>query len=323
MKIGYPCINRSLPCRASRTFRLKSYAENRLIETVESNLDCLLDILRFNVTHNLLFFRITSDLVPFASHPVCTFPWQDFFGEKFERIGNFIKTHRMRISMHPDQFTLLNSQNLGIFDRSVRELSYHAQVLDLMRLDTAAKIQIHVGGIYGDKKESMKRFIQRFQTVGEEITRRLVIENDDRQYAFKDCIAIHGETGIPVLFDLFHHTVNNSGEPVEEILDLVSRTWRREDGLPMMDYSSQKNGGRRGQHTESIDRENFMRFLERTKPFDFDVMLEIKDKERSALKAAELASRDQRFTNVFESWDDRSESARKQSDRKTCARGNS
>ena len=38
-----------------------------------------------------------------------------------------------------------------------------------------------------------------------------------------------------------------------------------------------------------------MRFLEQSRPFDFDVMLEIKDKETSALKAVEIARTDERF----------------------------
>ena len=38
MKIGYPCINLSLKCRSSKTFRLKNYSEDRLINIVNSNL---------------------------------------------------------------------------------------------------------------------------------------------------------------------------------------------------------------------------------------------------------------------------------------------
>ncbi len=296
MRIGYPCINTSVGCKSSRTFRLKSYSEKRLMETVENNLDCLGRILRFNLRHNILFFRITSDLVPFASHPICKFDWQGSFGKRFKGIGDFIKNCDMRISMHPDQFTLINSLDNRVFENSVRELVYHAQILDLMELGTSAKIQIHVGGVYGDKETSMRRFVERFEMLDEIVKRRLVIENDDRRYNLKDCLKISAEVGIPILFDVFHHEVNNSGETVKEAFELFAPTWKPEDGLPMVDYSSQLPSDMKGKHAETLNLGIFREFLEETKPFDFDIMLEIKDKEMSALKAIEIASQDDRFS---------------------------
>jgi len=158
MRIGYPCINRSIPCSSNKSFKLKSYSEKRLKETVKNNLDCLLRILEYNLEHDLLFFRVTSDLVPFASHPVNTFDWQDYFRNDFELIGSFVLKNRIRISMHPDQFTLINSIREEIFERSRMELKYHTEVLDLMNLDSSAKVQIHVGGAYNEKQQSMDRF---------------------------------------------------------------------------------------------------------------------------------------------------------------------
>jgi len=295
MRIGYPCINTTIGCKSGRTFRLKSYSEERLIETVKSNLYCLSKILKFNLRHNLLFFRITSDLVPFASHPICTFNWQEHFAEDFKTIGDFIKSHEMRISMHPDPFTVINSLENRVFDNSLRELVYHAQVLDLMELNTSAKIQIHVGGVYGDKEKSMKRFVEMFEKLDQIIKRRLVIENDERRYNLKDCLKISAETEVPILFDVFHHGINNSGETIKEAFELFTRTWKEKDGLPMVDYSSQQTDNRRAKHAEAINTEKFRKFLEDTKPFDFDIMLEIKDKEISALKAAEITSQDNRF----------------------------
>ena len=288
MKIGYPCINTTIGCKSSRTFRLKSYSEKRLMKTVENNLVCLGRILEFNLKHNILFFRITSDLVPFASHPICKFDWQGSFGKRFKAIGDFIKSYGMRISMHPDQFTLINSLDNRVFENSVRELAYHAQVLDLMALDTSAKIQIHVGGVYKDKEKSMTRFAERFERLDEIVKRRLVIENDDNRYSLRDCLQISAKTRVPVLIDVFHHGVNSSGETIQEAFGLFTKTWKARDGLPMVDYSSQKVGHRMGKHVETINLEHFRRFLEETKPFDFDIMLEIKDKEMSALKAIEI-----------------------------------
>jgi UV DNA damage endonuclease len=295
MKIGYPCINRSIGCQTTHTFRLKSYSKKRLIETVEQNLTCLFKILQFNARRDLLFFRITSDLVPFASHQINKFKWQKHFRRNFEKIGKFIRDHNMRISMHPDQFTLINSLDLDIFKRSIAELQYHAQVLDLMNLDTTAKIQIHVGGVYREKENSMKRFVSRYRKIGKTLHRRLVIENDDKSYTVKDCLRIHGDTGIPLLFDSFHHEVYNNGEAIIDCLRETRKTWNVQNGIPMVDYSQQKERSKKGTHTDTIKLREFREFLEISKPYDFDIMLEIKDKERSAQKAARSAQSDTRF----------------------------
>jgi UV DNA damage endonuclease len=295
VKIGYPCINRTIGCQGNRTFRLKSYSENRLVETVTGNLDCLFRMLRYNAEHNLLFFRMTSDLVPFASHPVCRFEWRRHFAEAFNALGEFIRENDMRISMHPDQFVLINSLDEGVFERSVAELRYHAAVLDLLGLDGSARIQIHVGGLYGNREKSLERFAERFERLDKAIRRRLVVENDDVNYGIGDCLAIHEDTGVPVLFDVFHHQMRNNGASVGEAMALASRTWTAEDGIPMVDYSSQQAGARTGTHAESINLDDFRHFLTVLRPYDFDVMLEIKDKEESAVKAVLVASDDARF----------------------------
>ena len=295
MKIGYPCINRSVGCRSNQTFRLKSYSEMRLLEIAESNLRCLAKILRFNLKHNLLFFRITSDLIPFASHPICRLNWQRHFERQFLEIGDFIRNCDMRISMHPDQFTLINSLDERVFENSVRELFYHTQILDLMQLDNSAKIQIHVGGVYNNKEKSLKRFTERFKKLDEVIKRRLVVENDDRSYNLKDCLRISATTKIPVLFDILHHELNSSGETIEDAFKLFTKTWKEDDGLPMVDYSSQEVGKRKRKHVETINLQHFRDFLKKSRNYNFDVMMEIKDKETSALSAIEIALKDNRI----------------------------
>ncbi len=288
MKIGYPCINRSLTCRSSKTFRLASYTEKRLHETIKGNLHCLQEILSYNVEHGLLFFRISSQLIPFGSHPINTYSWEKVFREDLTKIGTFIKTNHMRISMHPDQFTLINSPSEEIFHRSVGELRYHTAVLDAMALDTSAKVQIHVGGAYGDKTSSIQRFIQRFALLPKNIQQRLVIENDDRLFSIKDCLLIHNNTGIPILFDNLHHAINNNGESIREALLVCEKTWKEIDGLPMTDYSEQERDGRLGKHTETLDTDWFKKYITKTAGIDFDIMLEIKDKELSALRALQI-----------------------------------
>jgi len=290
MKIGYACINLSLDCRSSRTFRLRSYSAENMERTVGGNLSCLLEQLRFNLEHDIYYFRISSDLVPFASHPVCDYPWQKRFKGEFEAIGGFIAEHSMRVTMHPDQFILINALDESIHERSVAELTYHAQVLDLMGLDVSHKIQIHVGGVYGDREAGASRFVSRYKRLPAKVRRRLVVENDERSYGLADCLEVSAGTGVPVVFDTLHHSANNRGEKVREALAAAGATWGEKDGLPMVDYSSQKEGGKPGAHAYALDEDDFRSFLKAARGLDFDVMLEVKNKERSALAALVIAA---------------------------------
>ena len=289
VRIGYPCINLGLGCSSSRTFRLASYSEARLAATVEANLECLGRILEFNRGHGLLFFRISSDLAPFASHPVCQFDWRRRFRGAFRRLGDFIRAHGMRVSMHPDQFTVINAQDAGVVERSTAELVYHARVLDALGVDASHKIQIHVGGVYGDKAASIARFVANYRRLPVKVRQRLAIENDDRLFTLADCLAIHRETGVPVIFDNLHHELNAGGLDFGEAFRAFAGTWRALDGPPIADYSSQAEGRRPGAHTDQIDLGHFRNYLRATCGYDFDIMCEIKNKEQSALIALGLA----------------------------------
>ena len=292
MKICYPCINTSIQRRHKSTFRLASYSEMRLIQTVRDNLAHLEKILKFNVENRLLFFRISSDLVPFASHPICKFNWIDNFKSEFKQLGEYIKANNIRISMHPDQFVILNSSNDKVTDNSINELKYHCNILDAMDLDQTAKVQIHVGGVYGDKSRAIKKFIECYSTLSEAIKKRIAIENDDHLFNLKDCLEIHQQTGIPIIFDNFHHECfNYSKESIIQAIKKASLTWKVKDGLPMLDYSSQSKGERKGKHAATLDPLLFCNFIMETQRLDFDVMLEIKDKEKSALAALKLLAK--------------------------------
>ncbi|TGE25803.1 UV DNA damage repair endonuclease UvsE [Hymenobacter aquaticus] len=286
MRIGYPCVNESLDCTSGATFRLASYSAERVELAVASNLICLQRILEYNVAHELRFFRIGSSIVPFGSHPINTFPWQARFEPEFRAIGNYVRAQGMRISFHPDQFVVLNSPSEDIVQRSIAELVYQGSMLDLMGLDSTAKLQIHVGGLYGDRDLAISRFIATYRELPTAVQRRLVIENDDRLFSLRDCLRVHEAVGIPILFDNFHHECLNHGEPMAEALRLAAATWHPErDGVLMMDYSSQQLGERKGKHTTTLEEDLFREFLTHLHGLDVDIMLEIKDKEASACRA--------------------------------------
>jgi UV DNA damage endonuclease len=288
MRIGYPCINRGMDCTPNRIFRLASYSVARLYETVAMNLACLGRILAYNAEHGLLAFRIGSKLVPFASHSVCRADWRIRFAAQLRETGAIAHRYGMRISMHPDQFVVLNSPNSDVVHRSVAELGYHATILDAMALPPDAKIQLHIGGVYGDKYAAITRFADRYRRLPPAVRRRLVIENDDCSYSLSDCLRVHERIGIPVVFDTFHHECLNNGESLAQAAAAAQRTWGPGDGPLMIDYSSQKKGARKGSHTESIAPAHFRKTLRELAGVECDLMLEIKDKERSALRALRI-----------------------------------
>jgi len=288
MKIGYPCINWGLTSRSNATFRLKSYTPEKFRDTVKINLHGLQDILAFNASHDLNFFRISSDLIPFASHPICEVDWIKEFKTELTTIGDYIRKHDFRISMHPSQFVLITAQSEKIVENSVRDLDWHCRLLDAFNLDLSAKVQIHVGAAYGDKSRALEKFIHNYHSLPSHIKQRLVIENDDRIFDLKDCLYLHAKIGIPIIFDNLHHACLHNDEPLIEAITAASKTWSTQDGILMADYSSQEPNARVGKHAQSIDEQAFTEYLQATRNLNFDVMLEIKDKEPSALKAYAL-----------------------------------
>lgn len=288
MRIGYPCVNETLACSAAQTFRLASYAVERLSLTVGANLVCLRQILEFNVAHGLLFFRLPSGIVPFGSHEINQHDWATEFAVQFAEVGAYAHQHGVRLALHPDQFVVLNSPDADIVRRSVAELVYQAQLLDLLGCDTTAKLQIHAGGVYGDKPTALDRWVRTWDTLlPDAVRRRLVVEPDDRLYSLQDCLGLHRRTGVPLLLDNLHHECLNHGEPFAEAALAAAATWDpARDGAPLMDYSHQAEGERRGKHRASLDEAHFAAYVASMPPsVDPDVMLEIKDKEASALRA--------------------------------------
>jgi UV DNA damage endonuclease len=296
LRIGYPCINLTVKNQYPSTFRLKSYSERRFNETVKNNLNHLLSILNFNRINKIYFFRISSDIIPFASHPICDIEWTETFKVELKEIGDYISKNNIRVSMHPDQFVILNSKSKGVVKNSIRELQYHCKLLDSMKLPSSAKIQIHGGGVYGDKEKAKKDFINNFSELLEgNLRSRLVIENDDRSYGLQDCLDINSEIGIPIVFDTFHHECLNNGENFQHALSSFVKSWKYPvDGNPIIDYSSQSIGDRKGKHAKTLDKNHFFymynEFRNSTKEnqIDLDIMLEIKNKEESALLALKM-----------------------------------
>jgi UV DNA damage endonuclease len=285
IRIGYACINTRLTS-PNRTCRLKNATPEKILELSSANLIALERILEWNVAEGIQLFRITSDVIPFGSHRTNKLPWRRLLRSQCERLGDLIRRRQLRVSMHPGQFTVLNSPRREVVESSVKELEYHADFLDALGIASNHKIVVHLGGVYDDKARSLERFMQNYHALPSRVRARLVIENDERCYSVADALTVGQAIGAPVVFDVFHHRWNPGPEPhsVRSLVERAARTWRRRDGRPKIHYSDQWPGKPSGTHSKSISLKRFEDFYRQVEDLDLDVMLEVKDKERSVLK---------------------------------------
>ena len=285
IRIGYACINTRLPA-PNRTCRLKNATPEKILDLASANLAALQPILEWNAAHAIELFRISSDVIPFGSHDINRLPWWRILRPQLDRLGNFVREKRLRVSMHPGQFTVLNSPRREVVESSVKELEYHTAFLDALGIDDTHKVVIHLGGIYEDKGRSLNRFIRTCKNLDRRVKARLVIENDERCYSVADTLFASKATGAPVVFDVFHHRWNSALDsyPLRSIIQMSAATWRRRDGRAKIHYSNQWPGKPSGTHSKSIRVRRFCEFYETVRDLDVDIMLEVKDKERSVLR---------------------------------------
>lgn len=284
IRIGYACINTRLQS-SNRTCRLANATPERVVELGRQNLNALAAILEWNHQHGVHLFRISSEIIPLASHPAVTAPWWDELAPELSRVGEIIRATGSRVSMHPGQFTVLNSPRAEVVAASLAEMEYHARLLDLLGTDASCKIVLHLGGVYGDRAGSLRRFAENAARLSEGALRRLVLENDEKSYTVEDTLSLSQEIGVPVVFDVFHHRWNPSlvDLALAEIVDRCAATWRAPDGPPKLHYSDPWPGKPKGSHSQSVDVEAFGRFYDQIRGRTLDIMLEVKDKEQSVL----------------------------------------
>ncbi|MBC2178115.1 UV DNA damage repair endonuclease UvsE [Listeria booriae] len=286
MKLGYACINMSMPSKF-KSCRLKTVEEQGLGKVKEiavHNLAEVIRVLEWNIAHDIYFFRMSSDLIPFASHPIMTWEWQrdaDILALTAE-ISRLRELHDMRLSMHPGQYTIINSPREDVVEKAIAELTYHQQLLDLVG---GTDMILHIGGAYGDKKSASERFIHAYNGLSEDIQRLLRLENDDKTYTAMDVLEIAKATGATVCFDIHHHNCNHEADAdVTQIVTDVFRTWKT---TPKMHISSGKTGPTDRSHHDLIHETDFQYLMGLLVGRDADIMFEAKQKERSVLTLRE------------------------------------
>jgi UV DNA damage endonuclease len=292
IRLGYVAIALNLPkvtSSSSVTFTNynKLFSEeqklNKLKQVALSNLDDLYKILQYNLKHEIHFYRITSALIPLATHPeVTNWDFRKIFDIEFSRLGKFIKDNNMRVDTHPDEFNVLNSIREEVVVNTERNLWSHVHFFEDMNYPDG-KMILHIGGTQGGKEEAINRFINNFKKFPKEITSRLILENDDKTFTASEVLSICKEVNSPIVFDVHHHMCNNNGESVDSLISDIFSTWDNQSLPAKFHFSTPRETEKDRKHSDYINAEDFVSFIELCKPLDkdFDIMLEAKKKDQA------------------------------------------
>ena len=249
-------------------------------------------MLRWNDRYGIKFMRLSSEMFPFASHPDYGYNLAPFASEALAEAGRVAAELGHRLTTHPGQFTQLGSPRKQVIDNAFRDLEYHAELLDLLKLppqqDRDAVMILHMGGIFGDKPATLDRFRENYVKLPQNVKNRLVLENDDVCYSVHDLLPICEELNIPLVLDFHHHNIIFDADQIREgtkdIMDLFPRilaTWRRKVITPKMHYSEPTpaaiTGRQRRKHSARV------KTLPPCPP-DMDLMIEAKDKEQAVFE---------------------------------------
>jgi UV DNA damage endonuclease len=310
MNIGYACINMQLsypqkyggkpkgvkPITTGRSMIKRTFLSKGVDYASELTLANAMDldkIIDWNILNGYNFFRVTSGLAPWKSE----YEWDDL--KDIEQIRQYLhsagtkaKTHNLRITSHPGPFNVLTSPHPHVVENCIGDLTDHAATFDMMGLSETPynKINIHIGGAYGDKISAMERFCKNFERLPMSVQSRLTVENDDKasMYSVKDLYeGVYKVIGIPIVFDYHHHQFCTGDMSEQEALELALSTWP--DGItPATHYSESRRDEQEDETIRVQAHSDYVLQKINTYGNKIDVMVEAKHKELAVQKYKEL-----------------------------------
>jgi len=299
--LGYACINTKLQKKkiiSSKTLRLATLEKNGIEYAKQlaiQNLKNLLLILKWNKENNILFFRMSSEMFPFATYKkekkdefgnitVIDYSYSlDFADDLLKEIGNYAKEHKIRLTMHPAQFCVLSTKSQQILDNTFSDLNHHCDILDRMGLDKNSVIIIHGGGVYGYKNKSLERLEKNLLSLPKNTFDRIVLENCEMAYTIEDLLPISEKLQIPLIIDFHHDDINPSSHSIDTYFDRVFTVWNNRNIKPKVHVSNSIPGiDNTNNKTERRKHSDYISYIHEpllTIKFPIDVMFECKMKE--------------------------------------------
>lgn len=228
-------------------------------------------------------FRINSQILPLSTHPQSGYrlPGIDPDGSieaSFREAGEAAGVAGVRLSFHPDQFVVLNSEREPVVASSLAELEYQAAVAELIGADT---IVFHGGSTAGGLDAALARLERGIERLSERTRSRIALENDDRHYAPADLLPLCRRLGVRLVYDVHHHRCRPDGLSVEEATGLAAETWGARE--PYNHISSPRDGWEAANprpHADLIDPRDFP---DEWRGLRMTVDVEAKGKERAVV----------------------------------------
>ena len=224
VQLGLCCINtilREKDIFCSRTMRLATLMTKGISEAERlalQNCEDMITMIKWNSENGIRFFRLSSDIFPHISNPEAPQYTLHFAQHLLTEAGKLARKYKQRLTFHPGQFNVIPTPNENVFKKTCIELGIHAEILDRMGCDHDSIMVIHGGGLYGDKKSAIARFITNFYRLPDNVQRRLVLENCEKSYSVEDCLEICEKINIPHVFDTHHYDCYNLLHPNEKLL---------------------------------------------------------------------------------------------------------
>lgn len=295
------CVNRS--CIA-KTFRAKG--KTHAISLAKINLEAVIKILEWNHNHQIKLYRLSSGMFPHITNPEFIPESSHFaydlnqFSEYFTRISELADRYDQRLTFHPGQYNQIGTIHDHVFQKTKTDLLAHSEILNLCHRDKNSVMVIHIGGLYGNKMKTMKRWIKQFKLLPQQIKDRIVVENCEWAYNYEDLLFVAKEIKRPFVFDTHHHDcyskqqVKNGYWPLKDpstFINDVVKTWVNCDIKPKFHISEQHPDKRIGAHSEYVSAiPSYLIDLARRTSSGIDIMVEAKAKELAVLKLCEKYS---------------------------------
>ena len=301
IQLGLCCLNLELrekkpPIFASRKMIIRTIKEKGidiLKEKIIQNLSDILTMMDWNEANGIKVFRLSSELFPHKSNIKVEDYDFDFARDLLMKIGRKATILGQRLTFHPGQYNVVGTPDNKSFEQTVRDLSYHADVLDLMNCNQNSVMVVHGGGIYGDKEKTKERWCKQFRLLPKNVQKRLVLENCERCFSIQDCLDIAARIQIPVVFDTHHYDCYVKLHPEESLkepdyyIPKILETWKIRNIKPKFHVSEQGNG-RIGHHSDYIETiPEYLLNIPHKYNTEIDIMIEAKKKEKAIKKLYE------------------------------------